>query len=377
MIWSEGYPVKISASNEKNRLIAQIFQESNFDYSITSKLYYKDSHSFIYKDAIFFNTKSNSKLNFILSIFKEIKYLYLLKKRYKKVILLISYTNFFIYCFYTIICRLINVKIILNIMEWHIAQFEKFNYFKKINPYLFDKYAFRFSNGSIVISDFIAEKLNKQINKKPILKIPVLADIEQIDSINSKDNKYKNHFVYCGNIGYIEIIEMIIEAFSLFSLEKRGMEYNLLLILNGDLEKNQKFKKLLNNDNIKNRVKILTDLEYEELICFYKNAEILLIPLRDTDQDKARYPHKIGEYSLCAKPIISDNIGQVGIDFVHNLNIYFSEDFSISSLANSMFELSNNIELRENLGINARLNGEKLFNKKNYIKITKEFIDKI
>ena len=124
-------------------------------------------------------------------------------------------------------------------------------------------------------------------------------------------------------------------------------------------------------------IHIYSNLEFNELIGIYKNAEILLIPLRNNNQDKARYPHKIGEYAICSKPIISNKIGQVGIDFEHLKNIYFANDYSAGSISQAIIALVNDKELMKNLGMNARLNGEKLFNKENYFVETQNFIDRL
>jgi glycosyltransferase involved in cell wall biosynthesis len=377
VIWSEGYPEKISAVIEKNKLLGALFADCNCDYAFTSKMFYPNWKQHQTDKNIYFNTRKNSIFSYLLAIINEIKHLKKLKRKYSKVFLLASYTNFFVYFTYSIMCRLYSVKLILSIMEWHISQFENKNIIKKTNPFLFDNLAFRVSNGAISISDFIYYNLQKQCVSKKILKIPVLTDITEIDSIEIKPIFKNNYFVYCGSVGYIEVIELIIESFEIFSNHCKDKKYDLILILNGKPNEIEKLKRNVHNLKNKNEIYILSKIQFNELIGIYKNAEILIIPLRNNDQDKARYPHKIGEYSICSKPIISNNIGQVGIDFEHKKNIFFSEDFTSNSLAQSLIILSKDMELRNKLSYNARLNGEKLFNKNNYILITQKFLNNI
>ena len=377
VIWADGYLNKTLASNEKNRLLAELFSNCNSDCTFSCKKFHPNWQEAKNNEIIFFNTKSNFSLSYFTAILKEIKYLKSLRLKYEKVLLLVSYTNILLYLFYSITCRLFNVKLVLNIMEWHIAQVENKRFLKKINPFLFDNFSFRLSNGAITISDFISEKLWKQSKLKPIIKIPVLADIKLIDAIIKQPKISNKYFAYCGNIGYKEVVDIIVKAYEIFVEGNTDSNYDLILILNGDKKLIQNFEKKIKTLKIGIQIHIFSNLEFSELIGIYKNAEILLIPLRNINQDKARYPHKIGEYSICSKPIISNKIGQVGTDFEHLKNIYFSKDYSAEFIAQSIFSLINDKELMKKLSINARLNGEKIFNKENYIIETEKFLEKI
>ena len=56
---------------------------------------------------------------------------------------------------------------------------------------------------------------------------------------------------------------------------------------------------------------MFSNLTNRALNDLYKNAIALLIPLRPTLQDEARFPHKIGEYLASGNPVISTNYGEV------------------------------------------------------------------
>lgn len=377
VVWAEGFPLKISASNGQNSSLAALFKDSNCDYTLTSKSYYKNWDKNPEPNAIFFNTKSNSFVNYLIAIIKEIQFISNLRKDYPKVVLFASYTNFFIYLFYSIVCHLLKVKLILNIMEWHIAQFKYSSLIQKLNPYLFDNIAFRISDGAIVISSYLMKELSKQKQNNKILRIPVLSDIKKIDSIKENPNICDKYFAYCANIGYIEIINLIIEAFEIFIQQSLNEDYKLFLVLNGDPLEIGKIKNSIAEMPYGKRISVFSLLEYSKLIQLYKNADILLLPLRDTEQDKARYPHKIGDYTICGRPIISNKIGEIGSEFEHKKDIMFSDSFDAYSLAKSMLTLVNDKDLKNRLGVNARFKGETLFDRSIYVKETYEFINNL
>lgn len=377
VIWGDGYPLKISASNEKNKLLASLFSNCGYDFSFSNKLYYKNWGSSLHDNVKFFNKRKNTVLNYVIAISKEIRFLKDLKSKYCKVVLLGSYTNIFVYLFYSLVCRLINVKLILNIMEWHIAQNKGGRFIQKINPILFDKYAFSLSDGAIPISSFIETKLKQQSIHKLLLKIPVLADIEKIDSLNLAKYNGIKYCAYCGGIGYLDVIDLILDSFSIFIDKSSIRDFYLYLVISGNPFEIRKLIIKIRQMRNGNKIKVFRNLTFDELIGLYKNAEILLMPLRNTDQDKARYPHKIGEYTICAKPIISNCVGEVCNDFEHKKNIYFADDYSADSFANAINELACNSELRESIAANARLKGMQLFNIKSYIDVAEQFLKNI
>ena len=73
------------------------------------------------------------------------------------------------------------------------------------------------------------------------------------------------------------------------------------------------------------------------MIGYYKNAKALLIPIRDTEQDNARFPNKIAEYSAAKKPIITTNSGVV--------KRYFNEESAFISKNYCIKEYSSIIDL--------------------------------
>ena len=62
----------------------------------------------------------------------------------------------------------------------------------------------------------------------------------------------------------------------------------------------------------------------------------LLIPLRPTIQDEARFPHKIGEYLASGNPVIATNYGEIKYYFEDKKNMLIADDYDIKKFAAKM-----------------------------------------
>jgi len=80
---------------------------------------------------------------------------------------------------------------------------------------------------------------------------------------------------------------------------------------------------------------VMTDIPYADLVNLYVNSEALIIPMRDNDQDKARFPHKIGEYCAAGRPIITNKVGEI-LNYFNESNSYLCSDYNITEYAEAM-----------------------------------------
>ena len=113
-------------------------------------------------------------------------------------------------------------------------------------------------------------------------------------------------------------------------------------------------------------IKTFSDLPYSELINYYLNAKALLIPLRDTLQDIARFPHKIAEYTASKKPIITTNIGEIPVYFIDGANALVIQDFNIDAYSQKMQYVIDYPDESIKIGIKGWETGKKYFNYNSY-----------
>lgn len=232
--------------------------------------------------------------------------------------------------YYKILSRLLGFKILLNYVEYRskIADRKEIKY--RSNAYLFDRYAVKISDGILVISEFLINIIKNIDPRKPYLKIPMMVDIDRYNGIvKSLNEKY---FLFCGVTTYKEIILFTINSFELIE----NSDTFLYLVVNGNIDKLAEIEKRISISSKSKIIKLISNISDKELTVLYKNASGLLIPLRPTIQDEARFPHKFGEYLVSGNPVITTNYGEVKYYFKDMVNALVSEIYDEKAFAEKM-----------------------------------------
>ena len=175
------------------------------------------------------------------------------------------------------------------------------------------------------------------------MKIPVLTDFEKYNDIEIlRDQKY---FLFCGNAAYKEIILLIIDSFR--QLNDNTFIY-LYLVVSGKENNLIEIKKYIGNYLLNDKIKIFSNLSEKQLYSYYNSAMALLIPLRPSFEDMARFPHKTGEYLASGNPVISTNYGEVKYYFKDMVNMLLADKYDIISFAKKMqFVINNPMEAKK------------------------------
>lgn len=380
VIWSDDYPFKHTAFNEKNSLLAKALILAGYDVTLTSLSSCDKEMTTVsgINDNIHWCNFDQKHIKFkpfrfFRAVLSEMRFILSLRKRYNKIYLISSYYPFPVFIFYYLFCKIYHIKLVLNIMEWHIDAYKYSLITKRIDAFLFDKFAVRLSKGTIAISELILSNLKRISSHSKYLLVPALTDLQKIDKVSLKNLYNFPYVLYCGGIGYLEVIELIIDGFEEYCISEANNNIHLILILHGKKCQLEMLQKKITTKSFASQVHILSDLDYNDLITHYKSASALLVPLRNTIQDKARYPQKIAEYAACARPIISNQIGQVERDFKHKLEIYFMKSYSTKGLSTALKEVLSNTELAQIISCNARKKAESYFNYQIYSNIIDNF----
>lgn len=216
----------------------------------------------------------------------------------------------------------------------------------KINLFLFKKYIWKIIDGVLPINKYLQDRIKTENPTLPQLTIPALVDYE-LFNIKRKLNQQK-YFFYCGSLAYFEIIEFIIKSFERIN----ESEYKLYILSFGDKNKELELDKIIENSSKSKLIERFGYLDYESLIDIYINASALLIPLRDTLQDIARFPHKIGEYTASKNPIITTNVGVIPFYFENYKSALIAEKYEIIMFAKLMQFVVDNPEKSIEIGHN-------------------------
>lgn len=271
--------------------------------------------------------------------------LLLLFKKRKKIHTAILYTSSFgQLVYYRLVSKLFKFNLIIQYVEFRSALSINYPLANRINDKLFDKYFYLFCDGIIAVSEYLKDYVISKSLKMPLIKLPVIFNFDDYQNISLYP--LKSYFLYCGNILYLAIINFIIEIFEI-SRSKGIYNGKLVLVISGSHNDNWiNLKDKLAQSKHKNDIILKSNISYAELFSLYKSADILMIPLRNTTQDLARFPHKIGEYTAAKRPILSTNLGEPNVYFKDGVSAILADEYSIESYIEKLTTvLSTNVSL--------------------------------
>jgi len=317
-----------------------------------------DGIRFIYSSGTPYRSSSFLKRNLLKAkgTLNAVRVLYLHRRKKQLDAMLVTCNSVFTVMFYGIIGWLLRVPVVIDVVEYRGATKIPKSLFKKMDHYLYDRWYHLFVKKIICISDFLLNVAKRNKIKRPLIKIPSIVDYSLFDNIKAEPANTP-FYLYCGSTHYFEIILFIIESFEKLNDNSR----NLCLVLHGDSQRIQKVKELISQGSRKDAVIVMSNLPYEKLVSLYKSAYALLIPLRNTFQDIARFPHKVGEYCAAGRPIISTNIGEVGSFFRDMDTAMLAESYDEGQFEAKMRTLSTNSQLADTMGNKSYLLGKNNF----------------
>lgn len=192
-----------------------------------------------------------------------------------------------------------------------------------------------YSDAILPISEYIIDRI-KHFNK-PYLKVPVLASF---DEAPAECKTVKDYFIYCVYAAYIRVIIPVVEAYMEYLKSING-KYKLILVLGGSDTQVDIVTDYLILHGYEKSVSIRRKVPYDELMCLYKNAAGLIIPLNpEVEQDYARFSQKIAEYVSSASPIISCKVGEVDFYFKDKVSAILC-DYSKEGFVNAFSWIAN------------------------------------
>ena len=257
---------------------------------------------------------------FLNSVLLEPIKIWQLNRRRKIDIIHVYSGHFFDFIFYKIIAIFFGAKVVYQYVEFKSSLVRKWNIkglYERVNSWLCDNCGAFFWDGCISISKFLCDRALEVNSSLKIIRIPPLCDFSFFRKLEKRKAE-RNYLLYCGSIGYLNVIKFIISAYNSSVISKNA---ELVLVLNGDRKKIEQFRVLFPN------ILVLNNLSYNELISYYKSALALLIPLRPIISDIARCPNKICEYLASEGLIVTTNVGEISYYFKDNENALIAGEY--------------------------------------------------
>jgi glycosyltransferase involved in cell wall biosynthesis len=289
--------------------------------------------------------------------------LYLSKNRCDAAIVSVMSGMFFPLFYYWLFARINGYKLYYPHHEEPEVTLNMKSLYYRINLFLFNRFAWKMLDGAFPISNYLAEKIKIKEPRLPLLKIPALVDFEIFNKVReATGTSREKYFMYCGSIVYYDVIEFVINAFELVP----GNEFELHLVISGSKKKKEKLYQRIDQSPKIQKIHVFENLDYDVLVKKYINASALLVPLRDTIQDKARLPHKIGEYTASGNVVISNRIGDIPFYFQHTENALIADNYDVHEFAGMMEFVIQYPNEAKIIGLAGYETGMKIFNYKTY-----------
>lgn len=259
---------------------------------------------------------------------------------------------------YIFLSKVFRFKTILNYVEYHSDLEKKWHEFnKRINNKLYDKLAPKYSDLIFPISEYLIQHVQKVSPGKPYLKIPGLTDFDRYNDIVEVQGDY---FLFCGAAAYKEIIFFIIDSYQRLG----SIATQLYLVTNGSEQEMQEVASYIERSASGKNIRVLSRLTDQELYGYYKQAKALLIPLRPTLKDIARFPHKTGEYLGSGNPVISTNYGEMKKYFTDGKDMLLAEEYDVRQFSKKMRFVLDHPEIARKIGLQGQRLGWELFDYK-------------
>ena len=302
----------------------------------------------------------------------------LLMKKRKKIRAAIFYQSSFVeLCYYRILSKLFGFALVVQYVEFRSALPERQKLFKHINDRLFDNFSFNLCDGIIVISEYLKNYVESKNKHLPMIKIPAICNF---DEFRLKESISQSHYLmYCGGILYLSVIEFVLHLY-IETQNRKLYTGNLLLAIGGGENEMNGFKVLkdrINSSGYKDKINLLIDVKHDELIDLYINSELLIVPLRNTVQDRAGFHHKVGEYCASRKPIVSTNLAEMKFYFIDNESAILASEYSLESYIDRLSYILTDPNKLKKIGEAGYEVGMNNLNYKNYASVLVEFLTKI
>jgi glycosyltransferase involved in cell wall biosynthesis len=323
-------------------------------------------NSFIYRN-----------LNKITGIVSEL--FFLIGKR-KKIRCAIYYdSSYFNLLYYRVLAKILGFKLIFQYVELRSSISTRQSLKYKLNDYLFDNFCFSLCDGVIVISDFLRNRVLSKSITLPMIKIPAICDFGDFETTAPvPDDVGKFAFMmYCGTVEYLPVIEFVLEIFQKLK-DSNSYQGNLLLVIGGnDLDNFKQLENMIKKNDFSESVIMKKNLLYKNIVPLYQEAELLIIPLRKTLQDIARFPHKVGEYSASKTPIVSTNVGELCYYFHDGVSAILVDEYNVEAYYLKLAQVLKNREKMKQIGLDGYNVGLHNFEYRGQAQLLRDFILKL
>lgn len=131
-----------------------------------------------------------------------------------------------------------------------------------------------------------------------------------IDMLSEEDlpNPFKDdkkHFIYAGNIGAVQMLDVLVDAAELLQTEYADRSREIQIDIFGDGSEFSRIKELVEQKKLDNIMKLHGRVSKDELRAYYQHAYAFLLTLKRDNYIGDTLPAKLQGYMSAAKPVIA------------------------------------------------------------------------
>lgn len=201
------------------------------------------------------------------------------------------------------------IKLFIYCLDiWPESAKAKFGKFKIFYSFIkrYSKKIYSFADTIAVTSKSFIEYLSEinKVSKDNLYYLPQHGDNNLLYEELAKESSSNTiHFLYAGNIGNAQKIDVLIKAISL--MKDRNVVFDIV----GTGSCVEECKKLALSLSVSDRVLFHGQKTKEDVKTFYHNADALLLALRGDNKVGLTLPGKVQTYMSCGKPIFASAFG--------------------------------------------------------------------
>ncbi|MEO8720427.1 MAG: glycosyltransferase family 4 protein [Ginsengibacter sp.] len=204
----------------------------------------------------------------------------------------------------------------------------------KFHTFLLKHVELKMYNQIIVISDYLYKYYCHYLSANKILQVPILVDMKRFCNVpvQKKEKSNEKIITYIGSmVGNKDGLEDLIEEISL--IEKSQNQIKLQLV---GTAKDYHIKKLKNKvramglEDVVNFLGLKKSIEIPKILM---NSDLLVLSRPDTNQSKAGFPTKLGEYLASGRPVVITTTGEIPKYLTDEKNAYLVKPDQIENFA--------------------------------------------
>ncbi len=238
-----------------------------------------------------------------------------------------------------------------------------------------EKRYYKMTTGTSVITSHLKNKLVK--NNVPQASILLLSVGSNHDQIIPGDKLMKRKELGLPAdkkiLVYTSLNEYDAEYLTESFIKMASLEKDIYLLIAGKFSPGNQRK--LCKRNLENNYKYFGVISHDLLHDIIIAGDVMIVPYRDNELNRARFPNRFGDYIAAGKPIITNPTGDFG-EIIHSEKIGITAPEHIDLFAGSVIDLVNSPQLLDDMGKRARSLSETRFSIFNLAQELKNFYGK-